>query len=408
MAHKVITFLFLILWCAGPLSGQTEPLYLVGGTIITMTGENLENGLIRIENGKITYIGRRLSIPNTAMQLDTRGKYITPGFILAHCRLGVPPEDAADSSLGKITPGYRVLDQIDLEDPGFREASLHGVTTANVMPYSRRPMPGVGLLIKTSGQGFEDRVISDHSALSIFLEKGTVASSAPQERSLASEVEVILQIRNSFRRALELKRARESLENNVSALDITENTEVLIQALNQEIPVMIYAGTPTEIERGISLNEDFELKPIFVNMRGMAQLWDRLQGEVENIIPGPVATTGPTEWLRPIDQLLVPEVIARHFRTQILVNDFGLEGTGGVRDVVYQAAQLQRWGVSPREALETLTVNPATMLGVADRIGTLEVGKDADLNIWSDPPLSMQSLPDIVIVNGEIVTEAQR
>lgn len=408
MERKVTVILLLLLWCAGFLSGQTEPLYIVGGNIITMAGENLDNGLIRIEDGKITYIGRRLSIPNTARELDARGKYITPGFILAHCRLGVHPESAADSSLGEITPGYRVLDQINLNDPGFREASLHGVTTANVMPYSRRPMPGVGALIKTAGRGFESRVISDHSALGIYLEKGTANTTTSEERNLASEVEVILKIRKSLRQALELKQARESLEINVSALDITENMEILIQALNQEIPVMIYASTPTEIERGISLNEDFELNPIFVNMGGMAQLWDRLEGEVENILPGPVMATDLTEWLRPIDQLLVPEVIARHFRTQVLVNDFGLEGSGGVRDVVYQAARLQRWGVTPREALETLTMNPAKMLGVADRIGTLQVGKDADVNIWSDPPLSLQSLPDIVIVNGEIVTEAQR
>lgn len=408
MERKVIYLSFLLFIWAGVLSGQTEPLYIVGGNIITMTGQNLENGLIRIEGGKITYIGRRLSIPNSAMQLDAHGKYITPGFILAHSRLGVVPENPRDTSLAAITPGYRVLDQINLDDPGFKEARLHGITTVNVMPYSRRPMPGIGALLKTGGRGFQSRLITDQSALSIFLEKGAREVPAPQERSLASEVEVILKIRSSFQKALDLKRARENLITNASSLDITEHMEVLIRALNQEIPVMIYADTPTEIERGISLNEDFELEPIFVNMRGMTQLWDRLQNEIVNIIPGPLGETNLPEWLSPVEDSLIPEVLDRRFRVQILVNDFGLEGTGGVRNVVYQAARLQQWEIPTETALATLTVNPAKMLGVIERLGTLEVGKDADLNIFSDPPLSVQSLPDIVIINGEIVTEAQR
>ncbi len=391
-----------------PLTVRGEAFFIVGGTILTMTGKTIDNGIIRIENGKITYIGRRLDIPSTALQLDATDKYITPGFIVAHSTVGLVQEHfTADSARALVTPGYRVIDQLDLTNPGFAEASLHGITTVNVMPYSKRPIPGVGVLIKTDGTSFRDRIVNRASALSVFLIQEQVTSLVGRERSLASEVEAILEIRTNLQRALELKRSRENGAGPTSNERISGHMEVLLKALNQEIPVMIYARTPTEIERGISLYEDFDLHPIFVNMGGMDQMMERFMGRAIDFIPGPVEHSALQQWMAPIEFELLRNLFTRKFRTQILVNDFGIDGSGGIRNLLYQAAILQRLNISGEEALRSITVYPAEMLGVEDRLGTIEVGKDADLNIFSDPPLEVQSVPDIVIVNGEVVTEAR-
>ncbi len=408
MARKIKSqLLWMILLFLAPQMMAAEPLYIVGGTILTMTGRTIDKGIIRIENGKITYIGRRLEVPETALQLNAEGKYITPGFIAAHSTLGLS-KDFADEHLDPITPGYRVVDQIDLNDPGFAEASYHGITTVNVVPYSRRPMAGVGALIKTDGSSWQERTVSPASALSIFLIQESVDSLEEQERSLAVEVEAILGIRINLQWALDIKLNRERAANQAAINSITEHTDILLKALNQEIPVMIYANTPTEMERGISLAEDFELLPIFINMGAVDQLWGRFQNNTVNIIFGPVNQTIYTEWLSPVEFPLLQELFVRNFRSQILINDFGIEGSGGIRNVLYRTATLQRLGISQEEALQSITVDPARMLGVEDRLGTIEIGKDADLNIFSDSPLRIQSVPDIVIINGEVVTEARR
>lgn len=409
MEHNKIRLCWLLPLLLLPLSIEGEAFFIVGGNILTMTGKTINNGIIRIEEGKITYIGRRLDIPSTALQLDATDKFITPGFIVAHSTIGLSQEHfTADSTQDLVTPGYRVIDHLDLTDPAFAEASLHGITTVNVMPYSRRPIPGVGVLLKTEGTRFWDRIIDRTSALSIFLIQDQVTSLVERERSLASEVEAILAIRSNLQRALELKQSREKVADATPDEEISGHMEVLLKALNQEIPVMIYARTPTEIERGISLYEDFDLHPIFVNMESVKQLLERFMGQAIDFIPGPIGPSALRQWMEPIEFDLLRELFRQKFRTQILVNDFGIDGTGGIRNLLYQAATLQRLDISREEALRSITVYPAEMLGVEDRLGTIEVGKDADLNIFSDPPLEAQSVPDIVIVNGEVVTEARR
>ena len=409
MEYRIKIACWLVLLLILPPSAEGEAFFIVGGDILTMTGKTIDNGIIRIESGKITYIGRRLNIPSTALQMDATDKFITPGFIVAHSTIGLSADHfTADSTQDLVTPGYRVIDHLDLADPGFAEASLHGITTVNIMPYSKRPIAGVGVLIKTDGTRFWDRVIDRTSALSIFLIQDQVTSVVERERSLASEVEAILEIRTNLQRALELKQSRDNIAGTPSDEGISGHLEVLLNALNQEIPVMIYARTPTEIERGISLYEDFDLHPIFVNMGLVDQLVERFVGQAIDFIPGPVEQAASQQWMAPVEFGLIGDLFRQKFRTQILVNDFGVEGSGGIRNLLYQAAVLQRLGVSSEEALRSITVYPAEMLGVDDRLGTIEVGKDADLNIFSAPPLEMQTVPDIVIINGEVVTEARR
>jgi len=397
-----LTFVLL-----APLMLMAQPLYIVGGTILTMTGRTIDQGIIRIEDGKITYIGRRLEVPETALQLNAEGKFITPGFIAAHSSLGLSKE-FTDEQFGPITPGYRVVDQMDMNDPGFAEASYHGITTVNVVPYSRRPMAGVGALVKTDGNSWQNRIVSPTSALSIFLIQESVESPEEEERSLAAEVEAILAIRINLQGALDIKLNRERATNQAAINNITEHTDILLKTLNQEIPVMIYANTPTEIERGISLAEDFELLPIFINMGAVNQLWERFQNNNVNIIYGPVSQSFYSDWLNPVEFRGFQELFVRNFRSQILINDYGNEGSGGIRNMLYRTATLQRLGISQEEALQSITIDPARMLGVEDRLGTIEIGKDADLNIFSESPLLVQSVPDIVIIDGEVVTEARR
>ncbi|MCF7802920.1 MAG: amidohydrolase family protein [Candidatus Marinimicrobia bacterium] len=390
-------------------NAQPEPMYIEGGTIYTLNDEIIENGIIRLENGKITYVGRRITIPKDAIVLEAVGKYITPGFILANTTLGLDTDNETDLvNRQPITPGFRMMDVVDISNPAFSEAILHGITAANIMPQPDRPIPGVGTLVKTAGDRYLDRVVNEMSALSINLIRASHPNVQARERSLASEVESIILIRNWLREANRIREAREDFQSGYSDFDIDGHTQMLIRTINQEIPVFIYANTPTEIERGLSLREDYDFSPVFVGMEQIDMFWERFSDWQPQIITGPLTQYNPEGFLPAVSIEKADSLFQRNFRFHLQVDQYNDDGLAGVQNLVYQAALLQRLGMSTEQALKTITTIPAEMLHVEDRLGTIEVGKDADLNIFSEPPLESLSLPDIVMVNGHIVNESYR
>lgn len=393
--------LFLLLVSSSPvLSGNTW--FIEGGTIFTGTDRIIEDGVIRIEGESITYVGRRLDPPSDALVLEARGKFITPGFIVANTNIGVPPttvETGAPSE--EITPGYRIYDILDADHPGFQEAVEHGITCVNVMPRSYSAMPGVGTLIKTAGSGLKDRVLREVSALSIQLvqeHRRNIQADSPGD--LATEVAAIIRIRNSFNVARE---RRTEIQNGGNGT-ITGHQRMLVTALNQEIPSFIYANSPTEIERGYSLYEDYQLRPVFLHIGRVEEVWERFAGSRMPIITGPLHATDYSPVGFHIPPELVQRLRAEGLPVHIQPDAFGEDETGGLRDLQYQAALLQTTGMSWQEALRSITRVPAELLGVDNRIGTIEVGMDADLNIFGSHPLLELTPPDLVVVNGEVIT----
>ncbi|MBD3274533.1 MAG: amidohydrolase family protein [Candidatus Marinimicrobia bacterium] len=401
----IIVCLFFIasIFPVQPLSSQ--PLYIVGGQIITMTGITLNGGIIRVEQDKITYVGRRLSVPQDALVIDAEEKFITPGFILAHSYVGVAPEKQRPNDDFTITPGFRVLDALNVQDPIFEVAARHGITSINCMPLSDRVIAGSGILLKSYGLSFWDRIVKEQSALSINLIQQNQDGA---ERTLASEVENILAVRNRLNEAVALKAENESVGKEARTEAVSGHLQVLLKVINQELPVMVYAQEPTEIERGISLVEDFDLHTQFINIPDMNLFTDRFTSNRTAFILEPDAILSRFETGTDTVQNTTLLQNARNFRLGLMVDEKASGGSQAIRHLAYFAARLKSLGLTPEEALQTITVNPARMLNVEDRLGTLEVGKDADINIFSDHPMDGNLIPDLVIVDGVVVAEPGR
>lgn len=404
-----LSVLLMILVCwASPLPGMTW--YIQGGTIFTGDGQVIEEGIIRIEDGEITYVGISLSPPKDALVLEAKEKFITPGFILANTRIGVPREHPGDAlSDREVTPGFRVFDVINPEHPGFQTAVRYGVTTVNVMPISRRPVPGVGAIIKTGGGPLTERVINPASALAVNLvQKNDVEKVRQASRGFASEVAAILEIREALTEAVRTKTTFEQGEDTPRTPVVNGHTAMLIRALNQEMPTFIYARTSTEIERGMSLYEDYRFRPVFIQPRITEPVWERFRSSQFPVIIGPLSTpkTLPAGYQDPLR-------LFRHLRTYDLQFHLQINGVsraehGRVHQLRYQAAQLLQAGFSAQDVLSTLSLVPAELLGISHRTGTIEIGNDADLNIFGAHPFQDLAPPDIVIIDGEVVTKPNR
>ena len=404
MRHITLCLLlFISIFPAQPLA--SEPLYIVGGQIITMTGITLNGGIIRVEQDKITYVGRRLSVPQDALVIDAEEKFITPGFILAHSYAGVAPEEHLPDENFTVTPDFRVLDALNVQDPIFEVAARHGITSINCMPLSNRVVSGSGTLIKSYGLNFWDRIVKEQSALSINLIQQNQAGA---ERTLASEVENILAVRNRLNEAMELKAENESVGKKTRKDAVSGHLQVLLKVINQELPVMVYAKQPTEIERGISLVEDFDLHAQFVNIPDMNLFTDRITGNRTAFILEPDAILSRYEAVSGAAHQTSLLQNARNFRLSLMVDEKTPGSIQAIRHLAYFAARLKSLGLNPEEALQTITVNPAHMLNVEDQLGTLEVGKDADINIFSKHPMDGNLIPDLVIVDGVVVAEPGR
>lgn len=407
---KNLTRLFLLVFVSANLFAASQStLFISGGTIYTMAGPPIQDGVIRVEHGKITYVGRRLKIPPDVLVVDATGKVITPGFILANTHLGIgkelPPKSA---NLPPITPGYRALDIIHLDSPGFEEARIHGITSVNIMPPNDRPVPGVGVVMKTGGNDFRKRIVKNPSALSINL----VTSYQPFKEfrgvGFSSEVADIVALRSHLSAAEAFRKSLESSQELNDSTRLNLSDKMFLKAINQEIPVMMTAESPTEIERGLSLAEDFDLKPVFVGVNSIDQLISRFRTNYRDLVVESAINTSSESKLPPISDALLTNLFQRNFRVQIAISQTGFEGIGAIRYYPLQAAMLQRLGVSVEQILKTLTVYPAEMLNLQERLGTIEVGKDADLVIFNEGPFTTRSLPDFVIIDGQILSEGRR
>ena len=353
-------------------------------------------------------MGRRLKVPADAFTLDATGKVITPGFVLARSSLGTVDSEARSSDA--VTPGYSALDVIDLNDPGFVEARRHGITAVHIVPPGIAPVNGTGVVLKTGGTNFRKRIVRNPGSLNINLIAGRPGNEEPGLGGFSPEVASIIAIRSRFREAERRKSEAEAIENaNRDQVRITSaHTEIMMKALNQEIPVMIAAQSPTEIERGLSLAEDFTLRPVFVGVASIGQLWSRFNSHYRHLIVHSALNLPPDPLIEPAPTDLISGLFQRNFRLQVVVDESGFEGSGAVRYNSFQAAILQRFGVDTETALKSLTVYPAEMLGLTDRVGTIEVGKDADLVIFNEGPLTTYAIPDFVIIDGNIISEGWR
>ncbi|MBS1272455.1 MAG: Adenine deaminase [Candidatus Marinimicrobia bacterium] len=143
-------------------------------------------------------------------------------------------------------------------------------------------------------------------------------------------------------------------------------------------------------------------------MSQIDELWGRFSSWHPDILTGPLDIYSTGIWLESINMQRADSLFRRNFQFQLQVDQFGRKGLADIKNIMHQTALLQQAGLSQLDALKTITSVPAKILDIEERVGSIEVGKDADLNIFSEPPLEVLSLPDIVMVNGQIVNESRR
>ena len=380
---------------AAGANAQDKTTAIRGARVFTGKGEFQKDVTIVISGGKIQAIGKGIAIPDGAETIDATGRWITPGLIDANTSLGLPSSHENEQS-NEITPHIPVRHAINPEAPDMKRALKSGVTTAYIAPGGLNVFGGLGCIYKTAGKA---RMLKDESGTRMTLGNMPGQGNMPFRtygtpssmyfRRPNNRMGVIWEVRRAFYDAMNAKETQIGPVQQPSAA-----TRVLIDALDGKRIVRTTAFKDQDIRTALRLADEFGIKIVIDGAVEAYAALDYLVAAGVPVVASPPSLSSGGEGSTP------------HLDTLKLLSEAGVKiaiqtGNGqGALDLVREAAWAVRGGMKRSAALEAITSTPAEILGVADRVGTLAKGKDADLVVWSRHPLSLASRAERVFVDG--------
>jgi imidazolonepropionase-like amidohydrolase len=412
MRKLIIILVSTVLASAAILSSQAEPakLFIKNATIVPVVGERIEGGSILIEDGKIKAVGKALQAPADAKVIDASGMFVYPGFIDSYSHLGLAEIGAIPSTtdyreMGKENPELRVAWAINPHSVHFGTGRVTGTTTALVAP-SGGTFPGISALIKMDGWAFPEMVVKEVATSFINFPmtprpvgEGVAVQKEAKEDVTSKLVEKIRDYLKEARRYLELKKLAVG-DPSVKTPEYNAKYEALGPVLDGTLPVIVSVEKAKDIELAIKFVQDEKLKAIF---RGCAQGFKVADKIKQSGIPVIIDSlyTGPSE---PEDGYDAPyRNVVELAKTGVLISFSSGDSPAQGKDLPYHAAKAVAFGLPEEEAIRALTINPAKIFGVADRLGSIEAGKDADLLIATGDPLDMKTEVKQLVINGRAI-----
>jgi imidazolonepropionase-like amidohydrolase len=380
---------------------------IVGARVVPVEGEPIENGTVLLDAGKIVAIGEPgFAVPADAEVIDAAGKWLLPGFIDAHAHVGVAEE--AEGWAGRdvnemtnpVTAYVRALDAINPADEGFRDAIGGGVLAVNVNPGSGNPIGGQTAAIKCWGRTVDEMVLREPAGLKSALGENPKRVYGEKDKTPSTRLGTAGVIREAFVQAgnylARLAAAEDSRPQDRKPVDRDLNLEALGRVLRREIPWRQHCHRADDIATAIRLSREFGYDLVIDHGTEAHLLADQIAADSIPVIIGPLFTSRSKVELRN-RSLANPGRLAAAGVTIAITTDHPVVP---IHFLIHQATLAVKEGLDPVTALRAVTIHPARILGVADRIGSIEVGKDADLVIWSGDPLDVMSRAERAYLDG--------
>jgi imidazolonepropionase-like amidohydrolase len=391
---------------AGPYR-EDDVVAIVGGTVLTMAGETIENGTVVVRDGRIDAVGRRPRTPRGAHVIDAAGRFVVPGIIDAHSHIAA--EGGINEGSLAVTAMVRIQDVVDPTDIGIYRALAGGVTTINVLHGSANPIGGQNQVLKlrwgqdADGMRFEVAPPGIKFALGENPKRSRSFGPGPS-RYPATRMGVIDVIRQAFTEAVEYRdawaRHREAEaageRSRPPARDL--ELEALVEILEGERLVHAHSYRADEILQLLRLAEELGFR--------IATLQHVLEGyrvADEIAAHGAGASTFSDWWAYKVEAYEAIPYNAALMTDRGVLSSINSDDAEEMRHLNHEAAKSVKWGgLSDEQALALVTINPAKQLRIDDRVGSIEVGKDADLVIYDGHPLSSYAVVQTTLVDGKV------
>lgn len=385
-------------------------LAVTNGHVLTMADSAYDRGTVVIDGDKIVAVGGDLAIPDGAHIIDASGKWVLPGFVESHSHVGIWGEGVAwegrdfNETSEPVTPHMRAIDAINPFDMAIPMVRAAGITTLLTGPGSANLIGGEWAAIKPIGRTVEEMVLRYPCGLKMALGENPKQVYGNQHKSPVTRMGEAALIREAFVRAERYAAERERAEANESeppARDL--RLEPLVRALRREERTRIHAHAAQDIVTAVRLSREFGLDPVIEHGTEAYKVADFLAREGVPVSAGPFHLGRPKLEMAP----MTFENPARLAEAGVLVA-IHMDTTGSTILLPIFAALAVRAGMPEDAALRAITINAAIVAGVADRVGSLEAGKDADLQILSGHPFELMTRPEQVFINGELVFDEAR
>lgn len=361
--------------------------------------EIIENGYVKYENGKITSIGEGLPVNADGKLIDAKGNSLYPGFIDAHTHLGlftsgvgIEGEDFNEDS-DPITPQLNALDGINPMDSAFEDARKAGVTAAAVSPGSSNAICGSIIAVKTIGKRV-DTMSLGKIGMKISLGENPKMTYLDKDSSPVTRMAIAALIRETLSKAQRYMKDKEAGD---ETPEFDAKCESLITLLRREIKAHFHCHRADDIFTAIRIANEFDLDYVLIHCTEGHLIADELKKENATAVIGPV-----------ICDKSKPELANLTSENGYILNSAGVEISicTDHSEVPIQYLPISvgieiKNGLEFYEALKAVTKTPAKQLGLSDRIGSIEIGKDADLVMFSSNPFEIMSSPIMVVINGE-------
>lgn len=409
----------------------------------TTMGNVYENGYILIENGKIIEVGQgnkykdRLGIEDKISKIiDAKGGYILPGFIDAHCHVGMWEDstgfEGADGNecTDPVTPQLRAIDGIYHLDRSFKEARENGVTTVVTGPGSANVIGGQFVALKTYGKRIEDMIIKEPIAIKVAFGENPKRVYSGIKKMPTTRMATAALLRENLKKAQEYMKSiqdkemphknrnedrdRDENENKYGDEDKYENRnrvkddvkfdmkmDVLAKVLKKEIPLKAHAHRADDILTAIRIAKEFDVNLTIEHCTEGDLVKEVLLEEGISAIVGPFLTDRSKVELKNLS-VKTPGILSKAGVKVAIMTDHPVIPC---KNLWLCAAMAVREGMDEYEAMKAITINAAQIAGIDKWVGSLEVGKDADIAIFNGHPFDIKSKAVVTIINGEIVAE---
>ena len=376
-------------------------------TILTVANGTIQNGSILVRDGKIAAVGANVSAPGDAHVIDASGKFVIPGIIDAHSHIA---SDATNEGAVAVSAMVGIRDVLDPDDVAIYEAAAGGVTTANVLHGSANPIGGKNAVIKMRWGADAAGLLLEGAppGIKFALGENTKRDREP-DRYPATRMGVQDVIRQAFvdarayqqrwRTYEEARRARRPAIPPRRDLKL----ETLAEILDGKRLVHAHSYRGDEILQLIRLAEEFNFKiATFQHVLEGYKVADEISRH------GAGASTFSDWWAYKVEAYdAIPHNAALMTERGVVVS-INSDSREEMRHLNQEAAKTMKWGgLSENDALKLVTLNPARQLGVQNRIGSIEVGKDADLVIYTNHPLSTFSIVEQTLIDGQVYFDRQ-
>ncbi len=373
-----------------------QTIAITGGTVYPVSGPKVADASVLIRDGRIVAVGTNVAIPSGATRIDAKGKWVTPGLIDGAGQLGlveisVVPATREGSVQGDtIAAAFNVAEGINPASTLIPVTRIEGITTALAVP-SGNLVSGQAVLIDLDGVTIEQMVVKSPVGIVADL------SESGKDDAGGSRAEIAARLRQVFRDALEYERRKTDFGRAqmrplaASAGDL----EALLPVLHGRVSLIALANRRSDIETALRLAKEFRLKLI---LAGAAEGWE---------IAGAIAAAGVPVLVEPMDNIPGYDSLGIRYENAALLAKAGVTvalletDTHQSRNLRQQAGNAVAYGMTWDQALRAVTLSPAEIFGVADRYGSLEPGKVANVVVWSGDPFEFTTGVEHVLIRGK-------